>query len=95
MKLELLIVMIVLLVGGGCNEAQQSPPKIYGQGELPADYQSLFGNDNIARLSFVHTQWINKQVQDVNELATRVRALEMENPAELAERVRKLEEKNK
>ena len=98
MKPELLIIIAILLalalvVCGGCNEAQQVPQQVWGQGELPADYQTLFGNSNIARLVYVQTQRVNKQIQDVNELASRVRFLETENPTELAERVRKLESK--
>ncbi|KKN73458.1 hypothetical protein LCGC14_0400330 [marine sediment metagenome] len=93
--IEMCVIAIMLvalsLAVCGCQEAQTLQER-WGRGEPSAVFQSFFGNDNNARLNFVQMQLINKQIQDVNELAGRVRALEFENPAELAERVRKLEE---
>lgn len=65
----------LLLVLGGCNEAQISR-KVWGQGDLPSDWQDFFGEGNIARLDFVQTQAINKQGQAIAVLAERVRKLE-------------------
>ncbi len=88
LTLALLIVLLALLTG--CEESNQRT--LWGQGELPTDWQETFGADNGARLDFVQTQKINTQVQAMQELLKRVQALELENPAELAERVRKLED---
>ncbi len=51
---SLLMVVVIL---SGCQEQQV----IWGQGDPPADWQDMFGNDNIARLDFVQTNTINKQ----------------------------------
>ena len=88
LTLALLVVLLALLTG--CEESNQRT--LWGQGELPTDWQETFGADNGARLDFVQTQKINTQAQAVQELLKRVQALELENPAELAERVRKLED---
>lgn len=77
-RIELYVVMIILLafslVATGCQEPQQS--KVWGEGELSANWQSFFGNGNLARLNFVQTQALNKQGQAMAELVERVRKLE-------------------
>lgn len=74
----------MLLVLGGCNEAQISR-KVWGQGDLPDDWQGFFGEDNVSRLDFVQTQTINRMGQAIAELAERVRTLEDPNDAYEAE----------
>ena len=51
---SLLMVVVILC---GCQEEQAT----WGQGDPPADWQRMFGNDNIARLDFVQTNTINQQ----------------------------------
>jgi len=80
----ILLILLVALVG--CQEQQKV------EGELPAEWQELFGDGLMARLNYVQTQTINQHKQVIDELAKRVRSLEEENVTELAERVRKLEE---
>lgn len=74
---ELCIILIILfalaLLVAGCQEQQR---KIYGQGNIPLDWQVYFGNDNIARLDYMQTRAINQQGQTLTELAERVRKLE-------------------
>ena len=61
-KLEILIVMVVLagvaFILSGCQESQQ--PKVWGKGELPADYIEMFGTSNAARLNYAQNDMINK-----------------------------------
>ncbi|KKN74411.1 hypothetical protein LCGC14_0390310 [marine sediment metagenome] len=61
----------------GC-QTQQTPQvrKVWGQGDLPADWQGFFGEGNVARLDFIQTQTINRQGQAIAVLAERLRKLE-------------------
>lgn len=52
-----------------------SPP-VYGEGELPTEWQQYFGTDNAARLGYMQSGRINEQGQAMAELAERVRKLE-------------------
>jgi outer membrane murein-binding lipoprotein Lpp len=71
-----ILVLLVVLIAG-CQVAQRAPQtKVWGQGDLPADWQGFFGEDNVARLDYVQTQTINKMGQAIAELAVRVRKLE-------------------
>ena len=45
MKITLVLIVICLLLVG-CQEAQ----KVWGEGDLPADWESYFGSSNISRL---------------------------------------------
>lgn len=58
---KVITVMLVcaVLALTGCVEEQKK--KVWGQGELPADWQSFFGNSNTARLDFKQTQLMNLQ----------------------------------
>jgi len=89
-KIVILIAVLVLMLLAGCEEQNRS--KVWGNGDLPADYVQTFGNDNTARLNFVQNQVINNHEKAITELLERVQTLEAENPAELACRVRKVEE---
>ena len=59
-RIEMILVVVILAAIAlwvcGCQEEQ----KVWGQGELPADYQKMFGDDNGARLNFIQEQEINK-----------------------------------
>ena len=90
------VVLIMLVLALGC----QGERKVWGKGELDANWVEMFGEGNGARLDFVQTDRINehrKRISEhraaIQELEKRVQSLEVENPAELAERVRKLENK--
>ena len=81
-KKELCLVLAVLVALAfcvvGCEETRQtSQSKVWGQGDPPAGWQDMFGNDNIARLNFVQTNALNSQGQAFAELAERVRKLEV------------------
>ena len=77
MNINKVIVVIILFALAysvcGCNEKQR--PK-WGNGEVTEDFQTFFGNDNMARLNSVQTAKINAQGQLITELAERVRKLE-------------------
>jgi len=74
MKDVLFIVMVVIAaLVGGCTE---SKAPVWGKGELPAEYTSIFGNNNGARLDYVQNQMIDKHNKVIAELAKRVIALE-------------------
>ncbi len=67
----LLLVAVVMFLFG-CN--QQNKTKVWGRGELPANYISFFGSDNTARLNKAQNDLLNKHevllrgidVNDVN-----------------------------
>lgn len=77
------VIAAVIIITGlilsivGCQEVQRAPQtKVWGQGDLPADWQGFFGADNSARLDYVQTQTINRMGQAISQLAERVRKLE-------------------
>ena len=77
MCMILVVVMIVLLAG--CQEAQKQEsqqPAVWGQGELPGDWQGFFGNGNNARLNFVQSQVINNNMKAITEMNGRIAKLE-------------------
>ncbi len=59
-KIELFFVIVGLLaisfLASGCVESQ----KVWGKGELPADYVSYFGDDNTARLNKAQSDMLNR-----------------------------------
>lgn len=61
------------------NVAAEPNQPIWGQGETPAEWQSWFGNDNMARLNYAQTDRINAQGQALAEVVERVRKLEEAN----------------
>lgn len=67
-----LVVAGAILIFGG----QPQEDKVWGQGDLPADWQEFFGKDNISRVNFVQMQVLNKQGQAMVELIKRVEKLE-------------------
>lgn len=73
----IILLILVLTLVFGCNE-QQATQKVWGQGDLPTEWQGFFGESNVARLGFVQTRAINRQGQAIAELAERVRKLEAE-----------------
>lgn len=75
------IVLVCLLMAfmSGCEESQQ-PAKVWGQGELPADHQDFFGNDNTARLDYVQNRLLDKHSAILKVIAIRVLALEAVDP---------------
>ena len=74
----LAIILVFALFVGGCKESQQSP--VWGKGELPADHQGFFGNDNTARLDYVQNRVLDKHAAILKEVARRVLALEAVDP---------------
>lgn len=74
-----IIITGLILAVAGCNEVQQT--KVWGQGDLPSDWQGFFGESNTARLDFVQTRTLNRQSQIIIELMARVRKLEDPNEA--------------
>ena len=72
----IIITGLILSIAGCQPQAEVIPDKVWGQGDLPDDWQEFFGNENMARLNFVQTQSINNQGKAIAELAERVRKLE-------------------
>ena len=72
---KLLFLVVLMIILSGC-QVEVIPDKVWGQGDLPEDWQEFFGNENMARLNFVQTQSINNQGKAIAELAERVRKLE-------------------
>ncbi len=70
------LVAIAILFCGGCNEDQ----KIWGQGELPADWKGFFGTSNGARLDIVQTREINQTGQVVNQHHAIIHGLDIPDP---------------
>lgn len=81
MKRDLCWIIVVLVAIAilvcGCQEEQKT--QVWGEGELPVKWREWFGDDNGSRLDFVQVETINKQVQDVKNLATRIDKLEALN----------------
>ena len=75
MKNVLFIVLMVLaLLVSGCNEAQRP---VYGQGNLPAQWQEMFGKDNGSRLDFIQNQIIVElRDKTIKDMEVRIKALE-------------------
>ncbi len=55
-------------------------PPVWGKGELPADHQDFFGNDNTARLDYVQNKVLDKHAAILKIIAMRVLALEAVDP---------------
>lgn len=73
----IIVVALLTQVLAGCQEVRRAPQtEVWGQGDLPADWQGYFGEDNVARLDYVQTQTINRMGQALSQLAERVRKLE-------------------
>ncbi len=75
-----IITMAVALLFGGCTETKRP---VWGKGELPADYQTTFGNTNPSRLNYVQQLQIDKHAKVIAELARRVIAIEAVDPNEV------------
>lgn len=56
--------------------AEQQQPKVWGEGDLPDDWQGFFGNDNISRITFAQTQAINALSQALPGIIMRISKLE-------------------
>jgi hypothetical protein len=77
------IILVALISGcGGEQQVEQAP--VWGQGDLPADYQAVFGNDNIARLVYMQNQVQNRHAAVIREIAIRVLIMESVDPNEVA-----------
>lgn len=56
-ELSLVILgLIALSLLAGCQQDR----KVWGKGELPADYQETFGNSNADRLSYIQSKAIDR-----------------------------------
>ncbi len=73
-----LFLCVIGLLMFGCEESQQSP--VWGKGELPADHQEFFGDDNASRLNYVQNRVLDKHAAILKILAIRVLALEAVDP---------------
>lgn len=71
----ILILLGLAFVVCGCQEAQQTQ-RVWGQGDPPADWQDFFGNDNISRLDFVHSQLLQRHADELVQLTDRIKELE-------------------
>ena len=64
---RLIILMLAVVLIAGCGESKKREQ--WGQGDLPPDWQQVFGADNGSRMDFVQT---NK----LNEIDARLKAVE-------------------
>jgi hypothetical protein len=65
-----IVVIVLATLFAGCTESERP---VYGQGNPPAEYQEVFGNENGARLDFV-------QNRAISELSARIGRLEGGDP---------------
>ena len=87
-KYDVLLAMIaiaVICVGmfllQGCSADQQiEQAPVWGEGDLPAEYLAVFGNDNVARLVYMQNQVQNRHAALIRELAIRVLTMEGVDP---------------
>ena len=82
MSMETVLMVILLFMAvmiGGCVEEQKAQP-VWGKGELPAEHQGFFGNDNTARLDYVQNRVLDKHAAILKIIAIRVLALEAVDP---------------
>ncbi len=77
--IAIVIVCLCMALVSGCVEERQVP-KVWGKGDLPAEFLEHFGTDNNARLNFVQTQAINKHGEIIREIAKRLLLLEGADP---------------
>jgi len=86
------LVIVILAAVCGCQETQSVR---WGQGELPPNYQKLFGSDNKARLDYAQTNLINQQQSILYGIdAKDPNNEQVIHKQGLIERVEKLEEQN-
>ncbi len=80
MRTVLMVILLFMVVMiGGCVEEQKAQP-VWGKGELPAEHQGFFGNDNTARLDYVQNRVLDKHAAILKIIAIRVLALEAVDP---------------
>ncbi len=92
MKTVLMVILLFMAVMiCGCDETQQG--SVWGKGELPADHQEFFGNDNSSRLDYVQNQVLDKHAAILKIIAIRVLALEAVDPNAVTDRLDALEAK--
>ncbi len=89
--IAIIVVCVIMAFMSGCDEAQQKP--VWGNGELPADHQEFFGNDNTARLDYVQNRVLDKHAAILKIIAIRVLALEAVDPNAVTDRLDALEAK--
>ena len=75
--LWVIMVMAICVLVPGCADEQRSDPKVFGQGNPPAEYVAMFGNDNGARLDHMQNQTINRLGNALANLSERVKLLEV------------------
>ena len=85
-KVMLILMLAVCLCLTGCTETQK-----YGNGDLPPDYVTMFGDDNGARLNFIQEQEINKLRANVYGFSHTDNDGKVTTGAGLTERVKELE----
>ena len=88
--IAVIVVCLLMAFTSGCKESQQSV-KVWGKGELPADHQEFFGNDNTARLDYVQNRMLDKHTAIIKEIARRVLILEAVDPNAMVPRIEALE----
>ncbi len=79
----MLAAVIVLVIGASITllaTTEPATPAVWGKGELPADHQEYFGNDNASRLNYVQNRVLNKHDAIIKEIARRVLILEAVDP---------------
>ncbi len=57
--IAVIVICLIMAFTSGCTEEQQAP-KVWGKGELPADFASFFGTDNNARLDKAQSDMLNR-----------------------------------
>lgn len=77
--IAVILICLAMVFLSGCIEEEQRPQQ-WGQGELPADHQEYFGNDNTARLDYVQNRVLDKHGAILKVIAIRVLALEAVDP---------------
>lgn len=97
--ISVVLCVLLLVALSGCQESQQS--KVWGQGDLPTEWQGFFGNNNLSRLNLAQTNTLNRQqavifgmnAKDPNGQPMRKRGLieRVTTLESLTERVRLLE----
>jgi hypothetical protein len=75
-KAVLVLVLLAVLLMAGCQEEQQQEEKIWGKGDLPADWQEYFGSDNTSRLDYVQSERISLLQKTLSNFGKRLDDME-------------------
>ena len=89
--LMLMLLCIVAMIAGGCVEQAKKP--LYGNGELPAHWIAMFGDDNVARVDYVQAQMLDQVRANIYGIDQKDESGKVIHKRGIIERIMALEDK--